>query len=334
MAHGYVIVPGGLAPLSPTVFDAAMTGRHAYPRPGRSTALVVAGMAVLVALAAPAVAMVRSGGDGPLPGVPALDMVSPAPVVSYPGASPSVASATTGSATTTVGPSRSRDRAVVAAVTAALRGRPATVDLAVTDVAGRQVVHVGAGVAVRTASIVKLLVLRAAQARGPLTRSDRELATRMITRSDNAATTRLWQLAGGNRAVARAAAAAGMKHTTRIPYLLLRWDGWQTTAEDQVKLLVSITRGRSAADRYTRSLLARVIPSQRWGVGNLAGATGVKNGWLPVRGRWIVNSDGCVQQGGRTLCLSVLSTGSRTFAEGVRTVRVAAAAAVRAWARS
>jgi hypothetical protein len=218
-------------------------------------------------------------------------------------------------------------------VTTALRGRRATVDLAITDVAGRQVVHVGAGKAVRTASIVKLLVLRAAQARGPLTRTQRVLAIRMITRSDNAATSRLWRTVGGNRAVARAAAAAGMKHTTQIPHLLMRWDGWQTTAEDQVRLLTSIARGRSAADRYTRSLMARVVPSQRWGVGSVRGATGVKNGWLPVRGRWIVNSDGCVHRGSRTLCLSVLSTGSRTFAEGVRTVERAAAAAVGAWMR-
>jgi hypothetical protein len=220
----------------------------------------------------------------------------------------------------------------VAAVTAALRGRAATVDLAITDVAGRQVVHVGGGVAVRTASTIKLLVLRAAQARGPLTGIEHGLATRMITRSDNAATSRLWRMSGGNEAVARAAAAAGMKHTTRIPGLRMRWDGWQTTAEDQVRLLVSITRGRGVADRYARSLLAKVVPSQRWGVGDVAGATGVKNGWLPVPGGWIVNSDGCVHQGARTLCVSVLSTGSRTFAEGVRTVRLAAASAVRAWA--
>jgi hypothetical protein len=219
-------------------------------------------------------------------------------------------------------------------VTAALRGQRATVDVAITDVSGRQVIHVGAGAAVRTASIIKLLVLRAAQARGPLTGTERELATRMITRSDNAATGRLWRMSGGNAAVARAAAAAGLKHTTRIPGLAMRWDGWQTTAEDQITLLVSISRGRSVADRYTRALMAKVIPSQRWGVGNVAGATGVKNGWLPVQGRWIVNSDGCVRQRPRTLCVSVLSAGSRTFAEGVRTVQRVAAAAVRAWAWS
>jgi Beta-lactamase enzyme family len=316
------------------VFDADMAGRHAYPHRGPSNGLVVVGIAALVALAAPAVAVVRGGAGGLLPGVSALDTVRPAPTVhSSAGSTSSAAARTSGSATTTVTSSRRRDRAVQAAVTAALRGRRATVDLAITDVAGSQVVHVGAGKAVRTASIIKLLVLRAAQARGPLTSTERELATLMITRSDNGATSRLWRMSGGNTAVARAAAAAGMRHTTQIPHLLMRWDGWQTTAEDQVRLLESISRGHGRADRYTRSLMAKVIPSQHWGVGAVAGATGVKNGWLPVQGRWIVNSDGCVHRGTRTLCLSVLSTGSLTFSAGVRTVERAAAAAVRAWIR-
>jgi hypothetical protein len=315
-----------------------MAGRHALPRRRPGNILVVGAVGVLVALAAPAVAVVRGGGDALSPGVSALDTVGPTATVRPSGGSPAAAvtiarSSRRSSTTTPTSSSRRRDEAVRPAVTARLRGRRATVDLAITDAAGRQVVHVGAGRPVRTASIVKLLVLRAAQARGPLTRTERVLATRMIIRSDNAATSRLWRRAGGNRAVARAAAAAGMTHTTRIPHLAMRWDGWQTTAEDQVRLLASITRGRGAADRYTRSLMAKVVPSQRWGVGAVAGATGVKNGWLPVKGRWIVNTDGCVHQGSRTLCLSVLSTGSRTFAEGVRTVERAAAAAVRAWTR-
>lgn len=226
---------------------------------------------------------------------------------------------------------RRRERAVRAAVAAAVRGRRGTVDLAITDVAGRQVVHAGRGAPVRTASIVKLLVLRAVQAGGPPTRAERTLARRMITRSDNEATTRLWRASGRDRGIARAAAALGMTHTTRIHDLLLPWDGWQTTAEDQERLLVALSRGRSAAARFTRELMAHVVPAQRWGVGSVTGATGVKNGWLPVRGRWIVNSDGCVARATTTLCVSVLSTGSRTFGEGVRTVERAAAAAVRAW---
>jgi hypothetical protein len=225
----------------------------------------------------------------------------------------------------------SRESAVRRAVAAALKGRQGTVDLAITDVTGRQVVHAGAGQAVRTASIVKLLVLRALQARGSITNTERTLARRMITRSDNAATTKLWRAAGRNPAVARAAKAAGMKHTIRTATRLVSWDGWRTTAEDQVRLLKSISRGHGAGDAWTRSLMAQVIASQRWGVGSVPGATGVKNGWLPVEGGWIVNTDGCLKKRGHTLCVSVLSTGSRTFSKGIHTVELAAQAAVRAW---
>jgi hypothetical protein len=230
-----------------------------------------------------------------------------------------------------VSPSR-RERAVRSAVAAALRGRRGVVELAITDVTGRQVVIVGPGRPVRTASIVKLLVLRAAQARGPLTSTAQALARQMITRSDNAATTQLWRRAGRDRAVARAAAAVGMKDTARISVLFQPWDGWQTTAADQVRLLRAIATGRDAASRYVRTLMAQVVPEQAWGVGAVAGATGVKNGWVPVGRRWVVNSDGCVTRNRTPLCLSVLSSGSRTFGEGIGTVERAAAAAVRAWA--
>jgi hypothetical protein len=110
------------------------------------------------------------------------------------------------------------------------------------------------------------------------------------------------------------------------------WDGWQTTAADQARLLRAVATGRDAGSRSTRSLMAQVVPEQAWGVGAVAGATGVKNGWVPVGRRWVVNSDGCVTRHRVRLCLSVLTTGSRTFAEGIGTVERAAAAAVRAWA--
>jgi hypothetical protein len=307
----------------------ARRARHVQRRRRQGTVLAAAGLAALVALATLVVAAVR-GGDGLRVGPdPALNAGASAPLVVLPPATGEPRS--TGTAAGRTASANSRERDVRRAVAAALSGRRATVDVAITDVGGRQVVHAGAGRPVRTASIVKLLVLRALQARGSITRTERVLAARMITRSDNAATTRLWRAAGGNRAVARAAAAAGMTHTTRIPTVLMRWDGWQTTAEDQVRLLTSISRGRSADNRWTRSLMAKVIASQRWGVGAVPGATGVKNGWLPMKGRWIVNTDGCVTKGRRLLCVSVLSTGSRSLAQGIRTVELAAKAAVRAW---
>jgi len=284
---------------------------------------------VIVALATVAVAGVRAGGLRLGPDL-TLDAGSYAPLATLPPPVAEPQSLTTEPKATAVS-AGSRESAVRRAVAAALRERRGTVDVAITDVGGRQVVHAGKGRPVRTASIVKLLVLRALQARGHVTRAERVLATRMITRSDNAATTKLWRATGRNPAVARAAAAAGMTHTIHIRTKVLSWDGWQTTAEDQVRLLRSISRGRGAGDRWTRSLMARVITSQRWGVGSVPGATGVKNGWLPVEGGWIVNTDGCLTKGRRVLCVSVLSTGSPTLSRGVRTVELAAQAAVRAW---
>jgi hypothetical protein len=315
----------------------ARRGRHVQPRRRRGPVLAAGGLAAVVALAAFAVDAVRDGRDpglgvGPR-GALEAGAVAPLSVVPSPGdddaVTPAAPSATTSARTSAS--ARSRERDVRRAVAATLRDRRGIVDVAITDVGGRQVVHAGSGRPVRTASIVKLLVLRALQARGSVTRTERILATRMITRSDNAATTRLWRAAGRNPAVARAAKAAGMTRTTQIRTKLMLWDGWQTTAEDQVRLLRSISRGRSADDRWTRSLMARVIASQDWGVGAVPGATGVKNGWLPVEGGWIVNSDGCVKKGRRVLCVSVLSTGSRSFTTGIRTVERAAKAAVRAW---
>ena len=310
--------------------------------PGAAHLLGVPGLAGVVLLAGVAAAppagharpevAISSAPATSAPSVPAPPPARPMAAADVPGAAPAPAEgAIPAPEAAVVTAAQDRDRRVRRAVAAAVKGRRGTVDLAVTDVAAAPVVHAGAGRPVRTASIVKLLVLRAVQARGPLTAPQRRLATRMITRSDNAATTALWRASGRDRGIERAAAALGLRHTTRIPVLLLPWDGWQTTAEDQVRLLRAVATGRDADSAFTRSLMGQVVPDQAWGVGHVPGATGVKNGWLPVGGRWIVNTDGCVTARRRTLCLSVLSTGSRTFAEGVRTVELAASAAVRAW---
>jgi hypothetical protein len=77
--------------------------------------------------------------------------------------------------------------------------------------------------------------------------------------------------------------------------------------------------------------MGQVDHGQAWGVGGVPGAVGVKNGWLPLQGGWIVNSDGCVRADGALLCLSVLSRGSRTMASGTTLVEKVAKAVVRAW---
>src|SRR3954453_10342577 len=91
----------GLARPVQAGFDSFMArkGRHAYPRRGPSNALVVGTLAVLVAVAAPAVAVVRGGGAWLLPGVSAIDTIGspPATVPGTGGAAPA------GSTTTRTG---------------------------------------------------------------------------------------------------------------------------------------------------------------------------------------------------------------------------------------
>jgi hypothetical protein len=228
-------------------------------------------------------------------------------------------------------------RRAVAAVAASAVAHGVSVDVALRKVSpfrSATVVTVRSGAderPTRTASIVKLLVLRAVAARGTPSSTTRALAQAMITRSDNDATTRLWRAAGGNRAIAGQVAELELTRTTQIPALAQRWDGWQTTAADQVRLLARLQTGTDAGDRWARALMAEVVPAQAWGVGAVPGAVGVKNGWLPVKGRWIINSDGCVRSHGALLCLSVLTRGNRTMAAGTALVERVAKAAVKAY---
>jgi hypothetical protein len=228
-------------------------------------------------------------------------------------------------------------RRAVAAAAASAVAHGVSVDVAVRQVAplrSATVVAVPSGAdehPTRTASIVKLLVLRAVAARGTPSSTTRALARAMITRSDNDATKRLWRAAGGNTAIAAQVAELGMTRTRRIPALARRWDGWRTTADDQVRLLTRLQTGTDAGSRWARALMGDVVCAQAWGVGAVPGALGVKNGWLPVNGRWIINSDGCVRSHGMLLCLSVLTRGNHTMGAGTAVVKAVAEAAVKAW---
>lgn len=221
---------------------------------------------------------------------------------------------------------------VAAAVRAAIAGRGAVVDVAVEDLTTGVTAHVGDGTPVRTASLIKLLILRALAAHGPLSDKQRRMAAVMIERSDNVVATTLWRAAGGDAALAAAVAAAGMTHTTRVPVRLLPWDGWVTTATDQLRLLRLVVTGSDAGSHLLRSLMGQVSAEQAWGAGSVPGSSHaiLKNGWLPVDSGWVVNTDGCMRLAGNAVCISVTSSGSPTMDAGVRTVNAAARAAVTA----
>jgi beta-lactamase class A len=186
-----------------------------------------------------------------------------------------------------------------------------------------------------SASVVKVTILgtllrKALVQHRYLTNTEAAEATAMITRSDNGSATALWDELG-HGSLQHFLNLAGMRQTA------LDTDGYwgltQITAHDQVLLLRLLLHRNLvlnlAARRYALSLMAQVIPSQRWGApaGAPAGLTvHVKNGWLPsVTHGWYVNSIGCFT-GRHRYTIVILSDDNPTFAYGVGTVDAVARA--------
>jgi hypothetical protein len=181
-----------------------------------------------------------------------------------------------------------------------------------------------------SASVVKVTILgtllRDAQAaHRSLTARERALAWAMITRSDNGAASALWDEDGRSR-LQRFLNAAGMIHTVLGPDGA--WGLTRITAADETRLLWLLLQpnrvlGTSSRD-YALTLMADVIPSQRWGVP--AGAprslvVHVKNGWLPLAPhRWRINSIGAFTGHGKRYSIVVLTEDNPTMAYGVTTV--------------
>nr|WP_237419506.1 serine hydrolase [Kitasatospora sp. SID7827] len=185
-----------------------------------------------------------------------------------------------------------------------------------------------------TASTVKVdlvaaLLLRAGGVER-LTGAERESARAAIVRSDNASASELYERVGGADGLDAAYRALGLPETTagRDGY----WGLTTTTAGDRVRLLRRIfTAGdpRALPGRaWLAGLMREVVPAQVWGV-SAAGATALKNGWLPrtATGLWVVDSLGARPDG--TL-VAVLSDGWPDLAAGVSAVEAAARRAVAA----
>jgi beta-lactamase class A len=215
----------------------------------------------------------------------------------------------------------------------ALAGRVSAVGLTVADprlgltCALDQTRHFDSASAIKATIISALLY----KEHGPshLTKAQRGLAWEMITESDNAAATDLWDEVG-QASLQRFLDAAHMTHTVLDNYA---WGLTQLTAQDELKLLELLaTPGKvlSAASRgYALSLMAHVISSQRWGVpaGAPSGVTvSVKNGWLPdpKNGLWHINSIGVFRGKDAGYEIAVLTSGNPTMAYGITTIEKAA----------
>ena len=206
----------------------------------------------------------------------------------------------------------------VASAAAYARQRTGRVAFAVVDPSGRvrgRHIHERH----RSASEVKamLLVTYLDRIRGrALTRSDRALLGPMITRSDNGAATRVRDIVG-NAGLARLARRVGMKDfaTARS------WGSTRISPYDQTRLFWHLDSYLPKRHRaYARSLLASVIPTQRWGLPPALPAGWriyFKGGWLPPQ---LVNQVGLFERGDRRIAIAVLTDGDPSFVYGQQTI--------------
>ena len=134
-----------------------------------------------------------------------------------------------------------------------------------------------------SASVVKAMLMVAyldePSVRGrALTSADRSILTPMITESDNDAAQEVFDTVGQG-ALRALAARVGMTHFATSPI----WGETQITAADQTRFFLHIDGFIVPRHRaYAMSLLAGIVPSQRWGIGEVA-----PKGWkLYFKGGW------------------------------------------------
>lgn len=173
-----------------------------------------------------------------------------------------------------------------------------------------------------SASVIKAMFLVAylhrARARH-LSRSEKDMLSPMIRRSDNAAATRIAN-ALGPKPIYRLARAAGMRsfHYTRP------WGESSITARDQARFffeLNSLIPNRHQA--YARYLLSHVIESQRWGIGRirLHGWTlFFKGGWGSGTG-WVDHQVARLEKDGRRISVALMTHSNPSHAYGEQTLR-------------
>ena len=185
---------------------------------------------------------------------------------------------------------------------------------------------------VPSASVVKAMLLVAYLRRGsvrgrPLTHADRALLAPMIRRSDNAAATRVRNLVtdAGLYRMARAA------HMQRFRTALI-WGRSRIDARDQTRYFLHIDRLIPPRHRaYAMTLLRTVVPSQRWGVGEVA-----PPGWrLYFKGGWgsgtgaVDHQVALLTRGSLRVSVAIMTTGNGSHELGKVTLRGVAARLLR-----
>jgi beta-lactamase class A len=215
-------------------------------------------------------------------------------------------------------------------ITSALAGRRGSISIGVYDRTTQTTCAYRAQTAFDSASVVKVTVLAtllwdAQKHQRALTAREKSLSQAMITKSDNAATTKLWSQLGLTK-IRGFLAAAGMTQTK--PGANGYWGLTQITARDEQKLLMLTTlTNRVLSDNsraYILKLMSEVIASQRWGTpkGVPSGVSvHLKNGWLQRASYgWRVHSIGTFKGRGHDYMITVLTHGNSTWNYGITTI--------------
>jgi beta-lactamase class A len=175
---------------------------------------------------------------------------------------------------------------------------------------------------VRSASVLKALVLvvqlRAARDR-PLTAEERALLDPMVRKSDNAATSVLVTRLGRDR-IERTARQVGMtRFRLRSP-----WGLSEITAREQTRFFLRIDATMPPRHRaYGMRLLRTIVPSQRWGIGEVAPAgwtVWFKGGWGSGTGA-VDHQVALLARGPERVAVAVLSTDQLSHRYGKVTLR-------------
>lgn len=172
--------------------------------------------------------------------------------------------------------------------------------------------------------ILTALLLR----RGKLGAEERDLASRMISESDNAAADALWSRVGAGNGMSRFYRQVGLRQTR--PGSDRFWRGTNTSPADRVRLLRLLVKGGYGLGRapgdLVLGLMGRVQPDQAWGVSAAArpgDQIALKNGWTrrPLEHHtWAVTSYGRITGPGRDLLLSIQTDLQPGEGQGIQAV--------------
>lgn len=210
----------------------------------------------------------------------------------------------------------------VAAARDYARGRAGEVAFAVFDMVGRRHAHHGGGTA-RMASTFKVMLMAAyLRQRGVKDRElndyDKSLIKPMIRRSDNETATRIRDMLG-QRPIERLARRAEMRHFEWHSI----WGYCRTSARDQAYFMRTLHR--YVPERhwdFAKRQLARIVPSQRWGIGQVA-----PDGWkLHFKGGWgsgtglVDHQIALLRRDGREIGVAILTEDQPSHSYGKQTL--------------